>query len=48
MRGGETPIDGEFKLGTFELMDLINHTNFYFFLMNSFWADGGSQIRIYL
>jgi hypothetical protein len=36
MRGG-TPKDGELKLGTFvEPMDIINHTNFYLFLMNSF------------
>jgi hypothetical protein len=33
MRGG-TPKDGELKLGTFvELMDIMNHTNFYLFLM---------------
>jgi hypothetical protein len=49
MRGGGTPKDGELKLGTFvEPMDIINHTNFYLFLMNSFRASGGSKMRIYL
>jgi hypothetical protein len=49
MRGGGTPKDGELKLGTFvELIDIINHTNFYLFLMNSFRASGGSKMRIYL
>jgi hypothetical protein len=47
--GGGTPKDGKLKLGTFvELADIINHTNFYLFLMNSFRASGGSKIRIYL
>jgi hypothetical protein len=42
-RGG-TPKDGELKLGTFvELMDVMNHTNFYLFLMNSFRASGGQK-----
>jgi hypothetical protein len=49
IRGCGIPKDGELKLGTFvELMDLINHTNFYIFLMNSFRASGGSNMRIYL
>jgi hypothetical protein len=40
--GGGTPEGGELKLGTFvKLMDVINYTNFYLFLMNSFWASGG-------
>jgi hypothetical protein len=40
MRGG-TPKDGKLKLGTFvELIDVMNHTNFYLFLMNSFRASG--------
>jgi hypothetical protein len=39
--GGETPIDGELKLGAFvELVDIINHINFCLFLMNSFRASG--------
>jgi hypothetical protein len=39
--GGGTPKDGELKLGTFvELVDVINRTNFYLFLMNSFRASG--------
>jgi hypothetical protein len=47
--GGGTPKDGELKLRTFvELMDVINHTNFYLFLMNSFQASGGSKMKIYL
>jgi hypothetical protein len=47
--GGGTPKDGELKLGAFvELVDVINHTNFYLFLMNSFRASGGSKMRIYL
>jgi hypothetical protein len=47
--GGGTPKDGELKLGAFvELVDIINHTNFYLFLMNSFRASGGSKMRIYL
>jgi hypothetical protein len=47
-RGG-TPKDGELKLGTFvELMDIMNHTNFYLFLMNSFRASGGSKMKICL
>jgi hypothetical protein len=38
---GVTPEDGELKLGTFvELADVINHTNFYLFRMNSFRASG--------
>jgi hypothetical protein len=42
--GGGTPKDGELKLGTFvEPMDVINHTNFYLFLMNSFRASGGQK-----
>jgi hypothetical protein len=42
--GGVTPNDGELKLGTFvELADVINHTNFYLFLMNSFRASGGQK-----
>jgi succinate dehydrogenase flavin-adding protein (antitoxin of CptAB toxin-antitoxin module) len=40
----EPPKDGELKLGTFvELMDIINDTNFYLFLMNSFRASGGQK-----
>jgi hypothetical protein len=47
--GGGTPKDGELKLGAFvELVDVINHTNLYLFLMNSFRASGGSKMRIYL
>jgi hypothetical protein len=47
--GGGTPEDGELKFGTFvELVDIINRTNFYLFLMNSFRASGGSKMRIYL
>jgi hypothetical protein len=47
MRGG-TPKDGELKLGTFvEPMDLINRTNLYLCLMNSFRASG-VKMRIYL
>jgi hypothetical protein len=47
--GGGTPEGGELKLGAFvELADIINHTNFYLFLMNSFWASGGSKMRICL
>jgi hypothetical protein len=42
--GRGTPKDGELKLGTFvERMDVINHTNFYLFLMNSFRASGGQK-----
>jgi hypothetical protein len=42
--GGGTPKDGELKLGAFvELADVINHTNFYLFLMNSFRASGGQK-----
>jgi hypothetical protein len=49
MRGGGTPEDGKLKLGTFvEPIDVINHTNFYLILMNSFRASGGSKMRIYL
>jgi hypothetical protein len=44
--GGGTPKNGELKLGTFvELMDIINHTSFYLFLMNSFRASGGQKLR---
>jgi hypothetical protein len=44
MRGG-TSKDNELKLGTFvELMDIINHTNFYLFLVNSFRASGGQKL----
>jgi hypothetical protein len=47
--GGGTPKDGELKLGTFvELMDVINHTNFYLFLMNSFRVSGRSKMKICL
>jgi hypothetical protein len=46
--GGGTPKDGELKLGTFvEPMNIINRTNFHLFLMNSFRASGGSNMRIY-
>jgi hypothetical protein len=39
--GGATPKGGELKLGTFvEPLYLINHTNFYLFLMNSFRGRG--------
>jgi hypothetical protein len=39
--GVGTPKDGELKLGTFvEPMNIINPTNFYLFLMNSFRASG--------
>jgi hypothetical protein len=49
MRGGGTPKDGELKLGTFvELANVINHANFYLFLVYSFRASGGSKMRIYL
>jgi hypothetical protein len=42
MRGGGTPKVDELKLGAFvELADVINHANFYLFLMNSFRASGG-------
>jgi hypothetical protein len=45
---GRTPIGGELKLGTFvEPMDIINLANFYLFLVNSFRASGGSNMRIY-
>jgi hypothetical protein len=44
MRGGGTPKDGELKLGIFvEPMDIINHIDFYYFLMNSFRASGGQK-----
>jgi hypothetical protein len=47
--GGRTPKDGELKLGTFvERINIINHTKFYLFLMNSFRASWGSKMRIYL
>jgi hypothetical protein len=47
--GGGIPKDGELKLGTIvELVNIINLTNFYLFLMNSFRASGGSKIRICL
>jgi hypothetical protein len=47
--GGGTPEDGELKLDAFvELMDIMNHSNFYIFLMNSFRASGGSIMRICL
>jgi hypothetical protein len=47
--GGGSPEDGELKFGTFvELVDVINCTNFYIFLMYSFRASGGSKMRIYL
>jgi hypothetical protein len=43
MRGG-TPEGGKLKLGTFiELADVINYTNFYLFLMNSFRASEGQK-----
>jgi hypothetical protein len=50
VRVGAEPLKmASLKLGTFvELMDLINHTNFYLFLVNSFRASGGSKMRIYL
>jgi hypothetical protein len=49
MPGGGTPKDGELKLGIFvEPMNIINYTNFYLFLMNSFWDSGGLKMRIYL
>jgi hypothetical protein len=39
-----TPKDGELKLGKFvEPMDVIIHTNFYLFLVNSFRASGGQK-----
>jgi hypothetical protein len=39
--GGRTPKDGELKFGVFvELVDVTNCTNFYLFMMNSFWASG--------
>jgi hypothetical protein len=39
---------GELKLGTFvEPMDIINRIIFHLFLMNNFWASGGSKMRIY-
>jgi hypothetical protein len=42
--GGGTPEDGELKLDAFvELMDVMNHSNFYIFLMNSFRAIAGGQ-----
>jgi hypothetical protein len=42
--GGGTPENGELKLGAFvELADIINHTIFYLFLMNSFQASGGQK-----
>jgi hypothetical protein len=44
--GGGTPKDGELKLDTFvELVNIINHTSFYLFLMNSFRASGGQKLR---
>jgi hypothetical protein len=47
--GGGTPEDVELKLGAFvEIADLMNLTNFYPFLINSFRASGGSKMRINL
>jgi hypothetical protein len=42
--GGGTPEDGELKFGTFvEHAEMINHTSFHLFLMNSFRASGGQK-----
>jgi hypothetical protein len=42
--GGGTPNGGALKLDTFvELMDVINHTNFYLIPINSFRASGGQK-----
>jgi hypothetical protein len=42
--GGGTPKDGKLYLGTFvEPLDIINHTNFCLFVMNSFRASGGQK-----
>jgi hypothetical protein len=47
--GGGTPKDGKLKFGTFvELVNIINRTNFYLFLMNNFRASGGSKMKICL
>jgi hypothetical protein len=47
--GGGIPKDGELKLGTFvKLVDKINHSKLYLFLMNIFRASGGSKMRILL
>jgi hypothetical protein len=39
-----TPEGGELKYDTFvELVDIINFTNFYLFLLNSFWVSVGQK-----
>jgi hypothetical protein len=44
MRGGRNTEDGELKLGAFvEPVEIINHTNFYFFLIIVFGLAGGKN-----
>ena len=44
VRGGETPIGGMMKLGTFvDVPDVMNHANFHLRVMGSLGAGRGSR-----